>query len=141
MENKSIMLELKTFNNFIKRCVEKDTQRHGITDVQFFVLGYILENQTKEIYQKDIEKHLDIRRSTATGILQNLTKGGFIKRISVPNDARLKKIILTRKTKNIIDEFQENINMLEAAIEKEISDDEKNTFISILHKMRKNIEE
>ena len=52
-----------------------------------------------DIYQKDVEKEFQIRRSTATGTLQILEKNGFIRREPVKQDARLKKLVPTDKAK------------------------------------------
>ena len=49
------------------------------------------------MYQKDIEEEFRIRKSTVTGILKLLEKNGFIRRESVPQDARLKRIVPTAR--------------------------------------------
>ena len=69
-----------------------------LTHMQRHILFYILmESLNREIYQKDVEEEFHIRRSTATGMLQLMEKSGFITRESVPQDARLKKIVPTKK--------------------------------------------
>lgn len=47
--------------------------------------------------QRDIEKKFSIRRSTASHMLQLMEKNGYIRRISAPDDARMKKLIITEK--------------------------------------------
>ena len=71
----------------------------GLTNMQRLVLHYILfQAPLGDIYQKDIEKAFQIRRSSATGILQLLEKNGFIYRETVEWDARLKKLLPTPKS-------------------------------------------
>ena len=71
----------------------------GLTNMQSLVLHFIaFQTLERDIYQKDVEKAFQIRRSTATGILQCLEKEGYIYRETVERDARLKKIIPTEKT-------------------------------------------
>mgnify|MGYP002980682515 CR=1 FL=1 len=65
-----------------------------MTNMQRHVLHYILlQSMSRDIYQKDVEAEFQIRRSTATGILQLLEKNGFILRKAEDRDARLKKIV------------------------------------------------
>ena len=55
----------------------------GLTTMQKHVLKFILlETLHREIYQKDVEEEFQIRKSTATGILQLMEKNGFIYRES-----------------------------------------------------------
>ena len=66
----------------------------GLTTMQKHVLKFILlETLHREIYQKDVEEEFQIRKSTATGILQLMEKNGFIYRESSSKDARLKRIV------------------------------------------------
>ena len=50
----------------------------GLTTMQKHVLKFILlETLHREIYQKDVEEEFQIRKSTATGILQLMEKNGL----------------------------------------------------------------
>ena len=70
----------------------------GLTTMQKHVLKFILlETLHREIYQKDVEEEFQIRKSTATGIIQLMEKNGFIYRESSEKDARLKTIVPTKK--------------------------------------------
>ena len=94
----------------------------GLTNMQKHVLHYILlESLHREIYQKDLEREFQIRRSTATGTLQLLERNGFIRRESVQQDARLKKIVPTGKAQNLRERILENIARMEALLKKGIS--------------------
>ena len=53
------------------------------------------------IIRKDIEEEFQIRKSTVTGILQLMEKNGFIYRESVEKDARLKRIVPTKKAEAV----------------------------------------
>ena len=102
--HKSIGLEIKMLSNMIKRSIDDgrtDEEREAIkeiTGVQGWIIGYTFEkSKTQDVFQKDIEKAFNIRRSTATGILQLMEKKGYIEREPVAYDARLKKLTLTPK--------------------------------------------
>lgn len=74
-----------------KSCVISMINDDGLTTMQKHVLKFLLlETLHKVVYQKDIEEEFQIRKSTATGMLQLLEKNGFIVRESEKKDARLK---------------------------------------------------
>lgn len=131
---------LKSLHHCIGRKIEQVSKKYGVTGVQFFVLTYLIQNENKDVYQKDIEKFLDVRGSTATGILQNLTQKGFIERMSSDSDARLKKIVLCEKAKSMINDFEIEMKELQEYVEKDIEESEKEIFIEVVEKLKHNIE-
>lgn len=132
--------EISIFDKRIHRAIGKEAAKYGITDVQSRILGFIQHNADKrDIFQKDIEEHLDIRRSSVTSVLQLMEKNGYIKRVSVSEDARLKKIILTEKglkTQKCIFDF---ILKFEKSLRDELSDDEFRTLIDLINRLSSKI--
>ncbi|MDV4152277.1 MarR family winged helix-turn-helix transcriptional regulator [Clostridium sp. AL.422] len=138
-----VIYELRSISNLIKRCIYKsavNAKCDQFSEIQGMIINYLSNNKDKDIFQRDIEEIFTIRRSTVTGILQSMEKNNLIKRESVPDDARLKKIVLT--------EFGERINIhiikamddFEDKITKGISDEDLDKFIDIINKLKKNIE-
>lgn len=64
--------------------VEELTSMHGR------ILGYLYWSRPKDVYQKDIEEHFNITRSSVAGIVKLMEQKGYILRQSVQGDARLK---------------------------------------------------
>lgn len=137
----SIALALKSLHHSIVRRVDQETKKLGITEVQFMVLKYLFEKEGEDVFQKDIEKLLDIRGATATGILQNLTSKGFIDRVSVPTDARLKKIVLCDKSKDMVKDFEKSMEKIQSRVEKNLTQEEKETFMYIAKKIKNAMQE
>ena len=76
----------------IRRKLDNETSQYGITGVQGRILGFIYHNsEKKDIFQKDIEEELDIRRSSVTSVLQLMEKNGYIQRVSVSKMQDLKR--------------------------------------------------
>ncbi|MDI3536722.1 MAG: hypothetical protein PWP30_1204, partial [Eubacteriaceae bacterium] len=95
--DKRIGFEIKTLSNrirqYINEVMEKDPD---ITGIQGWIIGYISRHQnSQDVFQRDIEKEFNVRRSTVSGILNTMEKKGLIIRQTVDFDARLKKITLT----------------------------------------------
>ena len=151
---KMVSLDLRNLSIMIKRYIEKerkfencmahhghDHRHHGATHMHMMVMDYLLDNKDKDIYQKDFEKEFSIRRSTATNMLKRMEHHGLIKRVSVPEDARLKKIVLTSKAMDFTESMDKSSKKLEEKLTKNFSEKDRNTLSSLLKKMIKNMEE
>ena len=129
--------------NAIRRDVEKSRTELGLDvskGVNGWAIGYFYENSDKDIFQKDFENEFSIRPPTASKILKSLEQKGFIERISVENDARLKKIRLTKKAIDIHEMIMADIESREVRLRKDISDKEIESFLITLKKLYKNLE-
>lgn len=109
------------------------------TITQARIMKYILENKDKEIFQKDLEHKLNLRRATVSEVLSTMEKKGLIKREKNERDARSNKIILSMHESNEYYKIKQNIEKLEQKLIENISKDELNTFISTLEKMKENL--
>lgn len=142
--NNDVGFAVRRLSNLIKRDVESSKQRMGfdpLTDVNGWAIGYLFDNQDKDIFQKDFENKFSIRPSTASNILKTMEQKGLIQRISVETDARLKKIVLTDKAieihKKVILEIEEREKRLKSGI----SDEELKVFFSVMKKLSANMED
>ena len=124
----------------IHRKLDNGTSKFGITGVQSRILGFISYNsEKKDIFQKDIEEELDIRRSSVTSVLQLMEKNGYIERVSVSKDARLKKIIITEKGIGVQRNVWNLIQELERSLIDELSDEELEILISLIDRLSNKI--
>lgn len=141
---KPIILEIKLLSNLIKRKIDRtndEGKTEVVTGMQGFVIGYLSHNADTDVFQKDIEMEFEIRRSTATGILQLMEKNKLIERHPVSHDARLKKIVLTKKGAKHHHNFLDSMEKVEKGAEKGLTKEEIETFFRIAHKIKKNLEE
>ncbi len=141
---KNIGFNIRRLSNYIKRDIEKNSAC-GIIDlpkgVNGWAIGYFYENRDKPIFQRDFEERFSIRRSTASNILKSMEQNGFIERVSVESDARLKKIILTEKAVKIHKAIMSDINDREMRLKKGFSDAEIESFLSMINRFVNNLEE
>ncbi|WP_026888750.1 MarR family winged helix-turn-helix transcriptional regulator [Clostridium beijerinckii] len=132
--------KLSMLSKRIHRRIDKEASQYGVTGVQARILGFIYhKSDKKDIFQKDIEEELDIRRSSVTSVLQLMEKNGHIKRISVLEDARLKKIVLTEKGMEIQRNVYEFILRIEKSLRDELNEDEFNILVSLIDRLAKKI--
>ncbi len=76
-------------------------KRIGITSSQCEVLDYLFHTSKEEVTQRDIEKHLNLKNPTVTGILKRLEENGFVFIVPSSKDKRCKNIYLTEKAFDI----------------------------------------
>ena len=115
LTNRQLGFEIKAANNMIRRKIDAifaQMEGNEINGMQGPLLGYLYhKSRNGDVYQKDVEKEFRIRRSTATVMLQNLEH-------------------------NLIEEQIRDFNR---ELENGITEEEKQTFLTILDKMMQNL--
>ncbi len=125
----------------LKREMDFKLAKYGITGVQSAMIGFIYdESRKKDVFAKDIEKNFDIRRASIAGMLQNMEKNGLIKRETVGNDARLRRIVLTQKALKIRKEVEKNIRKVEKQAMEGLTKEEVRKYVELTKKMSTNLE-
>ena len=127
-KEKSICFILKRVNHVVERGIHASLAAAGfdeITNMHGWILGFLYHAEGP-IYQKDIETHFGIARSTVTNILQLMEKKGYLTRTTDEHDARLKRL-------ELIDSAHE-------CMEAGITDEERKICFDVFEKIRKNVD-
>lgn len=133
---KHIGKEISIISNKIRRKIDQEVSKYGLTGVQAKIVGFVYSaSKNQDVFQKDIENNFKIRSSSVTSVLQLMEKKGYIKRVSVCEDARLKKIMLTDKGDEVREAVFNIIDNIENQIEEEITDEELNFLFNIFDKL------
>ncbi len=135
--SRRIGTELIGITNALRRSAA-DSQ---LTSMQTMLLSYLHEHDEQDLYQKDLEKLFRIRRSTATGILQVLERDGYLVRLPVPQDARLKKLMLTTKGQRACDEANRRVEQLEQTMRHGMTEQELTQLFELLERVKTNLGE
>ena len=138
MEKRNLGRKIRVLSNQIKRKVEKELADQGIKvpSTQSRIIGFLYtESFKRDIFQKDIEEEFEIRRSSVTNILQLMDKNGYINRISVAEDARLKKLVLTDKGLEIQQAVAKVLEEAENSLKTVYSDEELEQVFRLLDKL------
>lgn len=118
---------------------EKESKKRP-TGMHGWIIGYLYANRNREVYQRDIQEQLSVRRSTVTGMLQLMEKNGLITRHSVPEDARLKRIQLTPQAIEQHEKIMAGFQQMEKRISSGLTEEEKATFLKLCEKIAANLE-
>ena len=136
--------ELRTLDNMMSRNLMAAVRERGLdelTAMHGWILGYLCRNEEKgiDIFQKDIEAEFKICRSTVTNILQLMEKKGFIRRESVPYDARLKKLVLTDTGRELHEKTKDTIDILEEQTVAGIAKEDLDIFYRVIDQIKSNV--
>ncbi len=144
--NRHITLELMGLTNQLRRNADAITALHGgqkFTGMHSFILTFLFRQLEagREVYQRDVEKEFYISRSTASGILSLMEKNGLIDRLSVPQDARLKKLVPTPKAWQIMSLIRNDLETMDTRIESALTPEELAQMHLLLGKLWQGVEE
>ena len=138
--NNQIGPKIRKLSRYIKHNLHQivsEAISNQVTHVQARVLFYLewMEEENKNVYQKNIEEFLAVSKSTASELISNLENNGYIIRVKEENDGRLRKILLLekgRETNNIIGKtFQD----FEKKLQSKLTQEELESFFNIVDKL------
>lgn len=146
MEDYKILYQIKKLEKLVIRnisgnCMELKRQTKMPTLTQMEIIDYILQNENKDVFQRELEQVLKLRRATVSGVLQTMEKNNLIIRVQSNEDSRAKKIILNEETRKIFLKNRKKMEELERIIVQGICDSELKNFVNTLEKMKKNLAE
>ncbi|MBM6829425.1 MarR family transcriptional regulator [Anaerotignum lactatifermentans] len=140
MQDKTILLLNRVVHRFFRELDNRTSQKlnENITGQNMMVIGY-LAHSSEPVYQKDLEEHFSIRRSTVSKVLRLMEEKGMIERRAVSADARLKQILLMQRGREIHQTSSKIFHDLTRKMYEGISEQEKEALCQILEKMEKNL--
>lgn len=141
MPAEHIGFKIRTLSNLIKLRINQmiSEEENTLTAHQIWVLDYIASHPDQEIIQRDIEAHFSIRRSTASHMLQLMEKNGYLIRLSAPDDARMKNLVLTAKGIESQKRMKERLCRFEALLSSGFSPEELQYLEILLKRLGDNI--
>lgn len=145
MEKNNVLFQIKSLEQLIIRDLFMKVMKIEIdirkipSPTQIRIIDYILNNDRKPVYQKDLETVFNLRRATISEVLKTMEKNNMIVRTVSNYDTRTKEIKLSESTKKVFDNYKVKLLELENIVTKDISDDELNVFSLLIAKMKENI--
>ena len=142
----TIGFNIRSIDNMLMRKAmamsDEDSGKNGMMPVmQGWIMGYLYDHKEEEIFQRDIEAQFYIARSTVTCLVKQMEQKGYIARVAVERDCRLKRLYLLEKGEEIHKRFLQNIKKVEEEIREGVSEEELQTFLKVAVKIRNNLEE
>ncbi len=137
---KHISFVIRHLNHIMDRnlCHPRN-EKDGTTPYHGRIIGYLYGRMDIDVFQRDIENHFGIRRSTVTKVLQAMESNGLITRTAVLSDARLKKITLTQKGVDMHEHFRGEIDSFEKMLSEGLTAEELESFFLVTEKIYNNL--
>lgn len=123
----------------IDRKICGSVEKNNLTHTQARVLKFLYDNRDRKVYQTTLEKEVDVRRSTISGVLDTMEKNNLIIRKNSSDDARKKEIVLTLVSLNKHKEIAQKIANFERDLLRGITKEEVDTFIEVIDKLKENL--
>ena len=102
MDEKLLMTKFDKLNRKMRRYFDGFFAELPLTGIQALVLQYIIvESENRDIFTKDLEEFLGIKGPSVTSLINNLVRSGYLRRESLEEDARYKKLVLTNQAQEI----------------------------------------
>lgn len=134
-QTEHIGLYINIASHLIRRTADSFSAHYGLTGIQSRILSYLAGVPDREIFQKDIEQHFGIRRSSVTSVISNLEQNGFLERRKVAGDARLKKLVLTENGLEVVQELTHSIDEFEQTLSDCFTGKEREEFLWMLKRI------
>lgn len=115
---------------------QTEFKQYSIGHAQIRTLLFISRNEG--ISQLELSTYLNLDKSSITSQLQILEKNGYISRHTSEKDARLHQIMITEKTRDILEPLKMVFSSWTATLLDGFSESETNEIFSYLHRMAEN---
>lgn len=138
-----ILQIMRRLNRSIKRHFESSPVKQeleNLTGTHGWVIVFLSEHENEDIYQKDLEKQFGISRSTTSKMLAQMEKKGLVGRERVACDDRLKKIVLTERSRELAFKARQDSVNAEKKLTKGFSDAELKTLKNYIDRMIENMQ-
>lgn len=133
------IIQMMCVMNQLHRLAIQENLPSGFTISQLATVGVLFYRDGHEVYQRDLESFFKLRRSTVSSLLSTLEKKDILRRVPVPHDARLKKLVLTQRGRDVGTQVQQAFLRLNRLLIQGLSPEEQLTFSLILEKVEQNL--
>lgn len=134
-----IPAQMRRVNNLIFRKINqfhRENEVEDVTPMHEWILSYLFWHRDEPVYQRDIEREFSITRSTVTNILQLMERKGYIERQSVPQDARLKQLVLTEEGVRFHENTILSFHQTDDYVANLLTEEENAELLRLLNKLR-----
>src|SRR5215475_8103496 len=104
--NHEALLSLVRTSSLMQKLSDRFFSQFGLTDVQFNILMILKEHGAAGLSQQQLSEHLIVTKSNVVGLIDQLERSGYVKRMSHPSDRRFNQIVLTTRGSAIVSKIE-----------------------------------
>ena len=134
-----IPAQIRRVDNLIFRKINQFARENGVeqaTPMHGWIIEYLYRHRDEPVFQRDIEREFSITRSTVTNILQLMERKGYIQRLSGPQDARLKQLVLTEEGIRFHENTIRSFHQTDDYVAGLLTEEENTELLRLLNKLR-----
>ena len=138
-----IPAQIRRVSNLIFRKINQFSRANGVeqgTPMHGWIVEYLYAHRDAPVFQRDIERDFSITRSTVTNILQLMERKGYIERQSVPQDARLKMLVLTEKGRGFHEKTMLSLRQTDEFVAGLLTEEENAELLRLLNKLKEGLQ-
>lgn len=136
--SRSAARSVSKLSNKLRRRIDALSSKRELSGAQGKVLHFLLA-QTEDVFQKDIEEEYGLRPPSASELLKKMENNGLIRRESLPQDARMKRIIVCEKAMRYRESVLEDLTALEEDLLRGIPEQDQEVFFRVIDQMLENV--
>jgi DNA-binding MarR family transcriptional regulator len=133
MNNTSAIYSFSIFTSKHRDILDKLMKEIGLHGGQFFVLFAL--GETDGLSQADLGKALNVSAPTVYNMVIRLADSGFVEIKKDERDARIMRVFLTEKGKEIIPKIEEQWQKMEQITFQNLTEPEKLMFTMLIEKI------
>ena len=128
---------IKHLHKMFEQEINEDMTPVNVTRSQMDILyyTYIKNKDGLEVNQVNLEKDLNLKNPTVTGLISRLEKKGYIKREKSSKGPNYKSVLITDEGNRIIEEGKRITNNVEKEMFSVLDKDEKKELTRLLQKV------
>jgi DNA-binding MarR family transcriptional regulator len=122
-------------NRALRVIMNRILKKHGLSMMQWSVLGFVYSANGSGVRISDLAKTLDTTQTFITNTVNNLEDKGFVKRHAHGSDSRSKIVMVEPKHVKDIEQIEKDVRKeLKDALEGKINNEELATYLTVLTK-------
>jgi DNA-binding MarR family transcriptional regulator len=111
----------------------------GITRAQWSALATLSRHEQEGTIQSDLARELEVGKVTIGGLIDRLEVNGIVERRADSEDRRIRRVFITQKGYDVIEQMQNIGRELNSLIMKNIALDQIHLAEEVLHEMKVNL--
>lgn len=134
--------EIRALSNLIRRYMCSKLNAGYVdeaTGTNGWIIMFLKQHENEDVFQRDLEKEFCVTRSTASKVLILMEQKGLVARKSVPQDGRLKKLVLTDRANELVELMKADKKIIESRLTEGFTESELDTLYGFIERMKENI--
>lgn len=139
VEGVLLTLEFLNIAKEVNGAYGRHFSQRGLSEGKFTILMLLYRDVENPLSPSELASSANVTKATITGLIDGLSKDGFVMRSVHLEDRRKQTVLLTKNGIDVIEKMLPDHYKKTAKLVSRLSDDERSIFIQLLRKMRDGI--